>query len=59
MELCCAELHHDGPEEQGMREHPGVLYTKGGYTTKEGTVVCLVLYRGTYMMLRHAACYLT
>ena len=40
-----------------MREHVGALYTKGGCTTKEGTLVCLLLYRGTYMMLPHAVYY--
>ena len=28
-----------------MREHLGVLFVKGGYTTKKGTLVCLVLYK--------------
>ena len=46
-------------EEKVLREHCGVLYMKGGYTTKAGTLVWLVLYNGTYMMLQHVVCHIT
>ena len=39
------ELDRDELEEKSIREHLGVLYVKGGYTLKEGTLVCLVLHR--------------
>ena len=45
MELPRVELDRDEPEEKSIREHLGVLYVKGGYTLKEGTLVCLVLHR--------------
>ena len=57
MELLHVHLHLDELEEKSMREHLGMLYTKGGYTTIEGTLVCLVLCSGTYMMLQNTACY--
>ena len=45
MELLRVELDRDELEEKSIREHLGVLYTKGGYTLKEGTLVCLGLHR--------------
>ena len=39
-----------------MPEHLGVLYVKGGYTTQEGTLVCLVLFKavvGQLSSFRH------
>ena len=51
IELLRVELDRDEVEEKSLREHLGVLYTYGGYTTKEGTLVCLVLCRGTHMIL--------
>ena len=45
MELLRVELDRDELEEKSIREHLGVLYVKGGYTLKEGTLVCLVLHR--------------
>ena len=38
------ELDRDELEEKSILEHLGVLYVKGGYTMKEGTLVCLVLH---------------
>ena len=46
MELSRVEQDRDELEEKSMQEHLGVLYTKGGYTMKEGTLVCLVLCSG-------------
>ena len=45
MELLRVELDRDELEEKSIREHLEVLYVKGGYTLKEGTLVCLVLHR--------------
>ena len=45
MELLHVELDRDEREEKSIREHLGVLYVKGGYTLKEGTVACVVLHR--------------
>ena len=39
-------LDRDELEDKSMREHVGVLYFTGGDTTKQGTLVCIVLYRG-------------
>ena len=39
MELLRVELDRDEPEKKSIREHLGVLYVKGGYTPKEGTLV--------------------
>ena len=39
MELLRVELDRDEVEEKSIREHLGVLYVKGGYTLKEGTLV--------------------
>ena len=45
MDLMRVELDQDELEEKSIRKHLGVLYVKGGYTPKEGTLVCLVLHR--------------
>ena len=45
MEVLRVELDRDELEEKSIQEHLGVLYVKGGYTLKEGTLVCLVLHR--------------
>ena len=39
------ELDRDELEEKSIREQLGVMYVKGGYTLKEGTLVCLCLHR--------------
>ena len=57
MELLHRKVDQDGLQEKSMRDNLGVFYTKDHYTTKEGTVVCLVLYGGTRMMLEEAAYY--
>ena len=44
MELLCVELDRDEVDEKSIREHLGVLYVKGGYTLKDGTLVCQVLH---------------
>ena len=51
MELLRVELDRDELEEKSIREHLGVLYVKGGYTLKEGTLVCPVLHRGAIQEL--------
>ena len=45
MEILRVELDCDEMEVKSIREHLGVLYVKGGYTLKEGTLVCLGLHR--------------
>ena len=44
MELVRVELDRDELVEKSIRKHLGVLYVKGGYTLKEGTLVCLGLH---------------
>ena len=44
MELLRVELDRNELEEKSILEHLGVLYVKGGYTMREGTLVCLVLH---------------
>ena len=39
------ELDRDELEDKSIRERLRVLYMKGGYTLKEGTLVCLGLHR--------------
>ena len=45
MGLMRVELDRNELEEKPIREHLGVLYVKGGYTLKEGTLLCLGLHR--------------
>ena len=55
MELLRVELDRDELEEKSIREHLGVLYVKGGYTLKEGTLVawcCTGWQYGNYVHMR-------